>query len=338
MQAYQVLTDEGIDAIKKVDVPIPEIADDEILVKMKACSLNYRDLLIPIGGYPRNETRPVIPLSDGAGEIIEVGKSVTTLKPGERVVGNFFQDWISGSIGDKGLHSALGGGINGTLSEYFILKAHAAISIPDGISYEEAATLPCAAVTAWHALVSLGNIKAGDTILLLGTGGVSIFGLQLAKALGGNVIITSSSDAKLERAKELGADHLINYKNNPDWEQAVLDITDTKGVDNVLEVGGAGTFEKSIASAKVNGIVSMIGILSGFDGPAFNLSVALNLLRIHGIYVGNVDMFKSMLNVINEHKIQPVVDQVFDFDDALDAYRHLASAKHFGKIVITDNK
>lgn len=337
MKAFQVQTDEGIDAIKKVDIATPELADDEILVEMKACSLNYRDTLIPVGGYHRNETRPVIPLSDGAGIVVETGKSVKQIKQGDRVTGNFFQDWIDGPVDEKGLCSALGGGIDGTLSEYFVLKEHGAITIPDNMSFESAASLPCAAVTAWHAIVSLGNTKPGDTVLLLGTGGVSIFGLQFSKALGAEIIITSSSDEKLSRAKNMGADHLINYRNTPDWEKAVLEITNGEGVDNVLEVGGAGTFEKSIASAKVYGIVSMIGILSGFDGPAFNLSVALNLLKIHGIYVGSVEMFKQMMSFINEHNIQPVVDVVYEFDDALKAYQHLVDAKHFGKVVIANN-
>lgn len=337
MKAYRVETTEGFDDIKKVDLSVPEPAADEVLIKMKACSLNYRDLLIPLGGYARNERRPVIPLSDGAGEIVEVGKLVKDLKPGDRVVGNFFQDWVKGKIDEKGLHSALGGGLDGTLAEYFLLKSHSVVTIPDNLSYEEAASLPCAAVTAWHALKPLGNIKSGDNILLLGTGGVSIFGLQFAKALGANVIITSSSDDKLERAKSLGADYLINYVKNPDWDQVVMDITNGLGVDNVLEVGGAGTFEKSIASTKVYGVVSMIGILSGFDGPAFNLTVALNLLRIHGVYVGSVEMFKTMLKTIGEHNISPVIDRTFDFNNALEAYRYMSEARHFGKIVITDD-
>lgn len=337
MQAFQIQTDEGIQAIKKVNLPMPEIADDEILVKMKACSLNYRDLLIPVGGYARNQTKPVIPLSDGAGEVIETGQSVTDFKVGDRVVGNFFQDWVKGPVNETGLCSALGGGIDGTLSEYFKLKQHGTVRIPEPLSYAEAAALPCAALTAWHAIVTLGNIKAGDTILLLGTGGVSIFGLQLSKAFGANVIITSSNNDKLARAKKMGADHLINYKDNPDWEQSVLDITNGQGVDNVLEVGGAGTFEKSIASAKVYGTVSMIGILSGVDGPAFNLSVALNLLKIHGIYVGSVEMFEKMNNFMTQHEIKPVIDKTFQFDQALDAYQHLAEAKHFGKIVIAND-
>ena len=337
MQAYQVLTDAGFNDIKLNDIADPKPADDEIIVKMRACSLNYRDLLIPLGGYPRNETRPVIPLSDGAGEVVEVGSAVSRFKPGDRVMGNFFQDWVTGPVDEAGLCSALGGGIDGVLSEYFVMKEHGTLSIPDSYSYEEAAALPCAAVTAWHALVPLGKIKSNDTILLQGTGGVSIFGLQIAKAFGANVIITSSSDEKLSRAKQMGADHLINYKTTPDWDQAVMDITGGLGVDNVLEVGGVGTFEKSIASTKLYGTISMIGILTGFDGPAFNLSVALNLLHVNGVYVGSVEMFQDMLQVFTNHNIKPVVDKTFSFEHALDAYQMLSDAKHFGKIVITND-
>jgi len=339
LRTYQIQTPDGIDAIKQIELSRPILAADEVLVKMKACSLNYRDLLIPLGGYVRNDVRPITPLSDGAGEVIAIGSDVTTVKAGDRVMGNFFQDWVSGPMNTAGLHSALGGAINGTLSDYFVLKAHGTVSIPEHLSYEEAATLPCAAVTAWHALVSLGNLKAGETVLLLGTGGVSIIGLQLAKAIGAKVIITSSSDEKLERARTMGADHLINYRKTPEWEQEVLAITGGKGVDNVLEVGGVGTFEKSIASTKVNGIVSMIGLLTGAEGAAFNLSVVFNLLKVHGIYVGSVDMFNTMNEFIAKHSIKPVVDKVFSFSNAQQAYHYLAEAKHFGKVVIVnDNK
>ncbi|MEQ8427908.1 MAG: NAD(P)-dependent alcohol dehydrogenase [Gammaproteobacteria bacterium] len=334
MKAYQVKTDEGFQAIECVELPDLKPADDEILVKMKACSLNYRDLLIPLGGYPRNETRPVVPLSDGAGEIVETGKSVKGFKPGQRVMGNFFQDWVKGPVDETGLWSALGGGIDGTLAEYFLLKAHGTLAIPDYLSYSEAATLPCAAVTAWHALVELGNINKDQTILLLGTGGVSIFALQIAKAKGAKVIITSSSDEKLARARKMGADHTVNYVTHPDWEVQVMKITDNQGVDNVLEVGGPGTFEKSIASTKVYGVISLIGILSGLEGAAFNLGVALNLLKIHGIYVGSVEMFQAMVDFMSKNDIHPVVDIEYEFQDALKAYQHLSDAKHFGKVVI----
>jgi len=336
MHAYQVDSADGISAIKRIEIDTPTAGDNEVLVKMKACSLNYRDLLITMGGYVRNDVRPIIPLSDGAGEVVQVGKNVTQFKAGDRVMGNFFQHWNKGSIGDKGLNSALGGGINGVLSEYFVLQEEGTVKIPDHLSYSEAATLPCAATTAWHALTEVGDIQPGDTILLLGTGGVSIFGLQLAKAKGANVIITSSSDEKLQRATALGADHTINYKSVPEWQEKVLAITDGKGVSNVLEVGGAGTFEKSVACAKVNGTVSVIGILTGFDNPTISLMTIFNLLRIQGIYVGSTAMLQDLCDFITAHKIYPVIDQEFKFEDSINAYNHMASAKHFGKIVINN--
>ena len=334
MQAYQVITPDGIDALQKVEIDTPTPGPDEVLVKMKACSLNYRDILITMGGYVRNDIRPITPLSDGAGEVVAVGASVTEFKPGDRVLGNFFQDWEKGQIDDAGLNSALGGSINGVLAEYFILNSKCTVKIPDCLSYAEAATLPCAATTAWHALVSVGELKPNETVLLLGTGGVSIFGLQIAKALNANVIITSSSDDKLAQARSLGADHTINYKTHPNWEEEVLKITDGKGVDNVLEVGGAGTFEKSSACAKTNGVISVIGILSGLESPSMSLMTIFNLLRIQGIYVGSTEMLKQLLNAVETHNIRPQIAKSFSFSNAQDAYQWMAQAKHFGKVVI----
>ncbi|MGH1460786.1 MAG: zinc-dependent alcohol dehydrogenase family protein [Neptuniibacter sp.] len=336
MIAYQVDSADGIGAIKKLDLPDLTPGDNEVVVKMKACSLNYRDLLITMGGYVRNDNRPIVPVSDGAGEVVQVGKNVTNFKPGDRVIGNFFQHWTEGEIGDRGLNSALGGSINGVLSEYFLLQEDCTLKVPEHLSYEEAATLPCAATTAWHALVEVGKLQAGDTILLLGTGGLSIFGLQLAKAKGAKVIITSSSDEKLERATAMGADHTINYKTTPDWEEQVLALTDGKGVDNVLEVGGAGTFEKSVASTKVNGTVSVIGILTGLENPTISLMTIFNLLTIKGVYVGSAAMLKDLCNFMSENQIHPVIDKTFPFDQAIDAYNYMAAAKHFGKIVISN--
>lgn len=334
MQAYQVTTPDGIDAIQKVELDIPALRDDEVLVKMKACSLNYRDLLITMGGYVRNDTRPIIPLSDGAGEIVSIGSAVKDFKVGDRVMGNFFQAWENGQITDDGLNSALGGSINGVLAEYFVLKAKCTVTIPDCLSYAEAATLPCAATTAWHALVSVGQLQSNQQVLLLGTGGVSIFGLQIAKALGANVIITSSSDEKLANARDLGADHTINYKTHPNWEEEVLKITNGLGVDNVLEVGGAGTFEKSSACVKTNGIISVIGILSGLESPSMSLMTIFNLLRIQGIYVGSTEMLTQLLGAIETHNIRPQIDKRFKFSQAKDAYLWMSQAKHFGKVVI----
>lgn len=334
MRAYQVDSADGIQAIKLIEKAMPEIGDNELLVKMKACSLNYRDILITMGGYVRNDIRPITPLSDGAGEVVKVGSAVSNFKPGDRVVGNFFQQWTDGKIDDNGLNSAMGGSIDGVLGDYFILQADCTVKIPDHLSYNEAATLPCAATTAWHALVEVGNIQPGDTILLLGTGGVSIFGLQIAKAKGAKVIITSSSDEKLQRAKEMGADFTINYQTTPEWDQEVLKFTQGEGVNNVLEVGGAGTFEKSVACTKANGTVSVIGILSGLENPTISLMTIFNLLRIQGIYVGSTAMLSDLAEFMAEHAIHPVIDKVFSFDKASEAYQHMASAKHFGKIVI----
>jgi NADPH:quinone reductase-like Zn-dependent oxidoreductase len=338
MRSYQVMNSNGIDAIEQIvrDIPIPK--DDEILVKMKACSLNYRDILITLGGYVRNEIRPIIPLSDGAGEVVGVGSSVKKFKVGDRVIGNFFQSWETGKINDDGLNSAMGGSIDGVLSDYFILRENCSVKIPSYLSYSEAATLPCAATTAWHSLVSVGEIKANDTILLLGTGGVSIFGLQIAKAMGATTIITSSSDEKLSRAKALGADHVINYKTHPNWEEEVLKITDGKGVDNVLEVGGAGTFEKSSACVKPNGTVSVIGILTGLESPSMSLMTIFNLLRVQGIYVGSTEMLKELITAMEVHQIHPQVDKTFSFSQAKDAYHWMAQAKHFGKVVIENDE
>jgi NADPH:quinone reductase-like Zn-dependent oxidoreductase len=337
MRAYQVMTADGIDAIEQIVREIPTPKDDEILVKMKACSLNYRDILITMGGYVRNDIRPIVPLSDGAGEVIKVGASVNNFQLGDRVIGNFFQSWQSGKIDDDGLNSAMGGSIDGVLSDYFIVKANCSVKIPDYLSYSEAATLPCAATTAWHALVSVGEIQADHTILLLGTGGVSIFGLQIAKAMGATTIITSSSDEKLARAKALGADHVINYNTHPNWEEEVLKITDGKGVDNVLEVGGAGTFEKSSACVKPNGTVSVIGILTGLESPSMSLMTIFNLLRIQGIYVGSTDMLKQLITTMEIHQIHPQVDKTFSFSQAKEAYQWMAQAKHFGKVVIEND-
>jgi len=337
MRAYQVITADGIDAIEQINTEIPTPKDDEILVKMKACSLNYRDILITMGGYVRNDIRPIVPLSDGAGEVVKVGKNVNSFQLGDRVIGNFFQSWESGKINDDGLNSALGGSIDGVLSDYFILKANCSIKIPGYLSYAEAATLPCAATTAWHALVSVGDIKANDTILLLGTGGVSIFGLQLAKAKGATTIITSSNDEKLARAKALGADHVINYNTHPNWEEKVLEITGGEGVDNVLEVGGAGTFEKSSACVKPNGTVSVIGILTGLESPSMSLMTIFNLLRVQGIYVGSTEMLKHLTYTMEANQMHPQIDKTFLFSQAKEAYQWMAQAKHFGKVVIEND-
>ena len=334
MKAFQVESDGGIDAIKSVELPEPKPGAGEVLVKIHTNSLNYRDLGITGGGYFRNDKCPVIPLSDGAGEVVEVGSECSRFRPGDRVAGCFFQDWVNGDINEAQMHTALGGGVDGVLAEYVVFKEQGLVPVPESLSLEEAATLPCAGVTAWQALVTLGQVKAGDTVLLLGTGGVSVFALQFAKACGARVVITSSSDEKLERAKSMGADMTINYNECPDWEKEVRRLTAGAGVDNVIEVGGPGTLEKSLKCARVSGRVSLIGVL---DSPAATISPLLclfNRVTLQGIYVGSREMFEAMNNGIEVNAIKPVIDKVYEFSEALDAYRYLKEAKHFGKVVI----
>ncbi len=333
MKAYRIDSPDGLDALKQVDLPRPAPGPGEILVRVRACSLNYRDLSMPHGGYPRNDKSPLIPLSDGAGEVAAVGPGVTEFAEGDRVAGCFFQDWEDGDVDDAQMGTALGGGLDGMLAEYVVLRRHGAVKIPAAYSFEQAACLPCAAVTAWQAL-TLAGLKPGDTILALGTGGVSIFALQLAKAAGARVIITSSSDQKLERARSLGADETVNYKTVPDWDKAVLELTDGIGVDNVIEVGGVGTLKRSFKAARVSGTVSLIGVLSGRAESPNPLIVMRNRLTLRGIYVGSRRMFLDLNRALEVNGIEPVIDQTFAFDQARAAFEQMLAAKHFGKIVI----
>ena len=335
MRAYQLPKGgAGIEALVKVERPTPKPNYRQVLVKVAACSLNFRDLGIVRGTYRLPVRENVIPLSDGAGEVIEVGEGVRRVKVGDRVAGNFFQRWNAGEPGPDTHQSALGGGIDGMLAEYVVLEEEGVVKIPAHLSLEEGATLPCAGVTVWHAMVEHARLIAGGTVLLQGTGGVSIFGLQLAKAMGLQVIITSSSDDKLARAKQLGADHGINYKTTPDWDKAAMEFTGGRGVDCVVEVGGAGTIARSFGSIRVGGKISLIG---GLSGPATELNPGMILAKranVQGISVGSTQMFEAMNRAIAANKIKPIIDKVFGFDEVQAAYRHMASGAHFGKIVI----
>jgi NADPH:quinone reductase-like Zn-dependent oxidoreductase len=332
MKAYQIQTAAGIDGLKLVDLPEPKPGAGQILVRVRATSLNYRDTAVVSGMYP-GQKLPVIPLSDGAGEVVAVGTGVTRVQVGDRVAGIFFQDWISGKLTREKIKSALGGAIDGMLAEYVVLNQDGVVLLPAHFSYEEGATLPCAAVTAWQALVHRGRLIAGETVLLLGTGGVSIFALQFAKIIGAKVIITSSSDEKLARATQLGADETINYKTFPNWEEQVYELTQQQGVDQVIEVGGAGTLEKSLRSASVGGRISLIGVLGG-AGEVNHVNILQKSIDVQGIYVGSREMFEAMNRAIALHQIKPVVDRVFPFAEAPTAYHYLKSGSHFGKVVI----
>jgi NADPH:quinone reductase-like Zn-dependent oxidoreductase len=334
MKAYQ-LQAYNLDALKLIDLPEPSVGEYDVLVRIHANSLNYRELIILRGGYPRNQKIPVIPASDGVGEVVSVGDKVNAFQSGDRVAGTFFQDWVSGAATESQMNTALGGGIDGTLAEYVVFPQHSLVKIPEHLTYEEAATLPCAALTAWNSLTT-GNLLAGQTVLTLGTGGVSIFALQFAKLFGARAIVTSSSDEKLERARALGADETINYRTYPDWQDKVRQLTDGVGVEQVVEVGGAGTLERSLASARLGGYIGIIGVLTGFGEGGFTPAIAfLNQLRLQGIYVGSQQMFEAMNAAIALHRLKPVVDKVFPFLEARRAYELLESGKQFGKIVIS---
>ena len=334
MKAYELETF-GIENLQVVESAMPEPGGDEVLVQMCAASLNYRDLMVVRGEYNPRMRLPAVPLSDGAGEIVAVGDNVTSWKVGDRVMPSVAQKWLDGKPDSSAARSTLGGDArsNGVLREFAAFDACSVVAIPEYLSFAEAATLPCAGLTAWNALVESGNLRAGETVLILGTGGVSIFAVQIAKHFGARVIATSSSDAKIEKVKALGADETINYRSTPDWEQAVLDLTDGVGVDHVIEVGGAGTIEKSLASVRVGGTVSMIGALSG--GATVNtVPIFMRAIRLQGIFIGSKAMFERMLQEFDRARIQPAIDRIFSFDEAPNALRYMETGKHFGKIVI----
>lgn len=335
MKAYEIKQAIGIEGIVlNPDRPKPEPGHGEIAVRVRATSLNYRDLLVAKGSYRGGLKPSAIPLSDGAGEIVEIGAGVSRFKVGDRVAGAFFQGWQAGAVTAEATARALGGGIDGMLADYVVLPETGAIRVPDHLNFEQAATLPCAGLTAWNAIVEMGRVKAGETVLLLGTGGVSLFALQFAKLHGARVILTSGSDDKLARAKALGADDLINYRDTPDWDKAVGTLTGGRGADLVVEVGGPGTLERSIRSARVGGTVAMIGVVTG-AGQIDPRPLISRAIRLQGIYVGSLEMFAAMNAAVVQTALAPIIDRVFPFEAARDAYAHLASGAHFGKVVVT---
>ncbi len=332
MRAYQLPQAGGIDALVKAELPTPKPGPRQVLVKVAACSLNFRDLAIVLGTYRMPVKPNLVPLSDGAGEVVEAGAGVTRVKVGDRVAGCFFQRWVGGAMAADTHTSALGGGIDGMLAEYAALEEDGVVKLPAHLSYDEAATLPCAAVTAWHALAEHARIVAGQSVLVQGTGGVSIFALQFARLMGAQVIVTSSSDHKLARAKELGAAQGVNYMTTPEWDKAAVEWSGG-GVDHVVEVGGPGTLAQSLRAIRIGGKITLIGVLSGAAeiNPMLIFSRRANL---QGISVGSMQMFEAMNRAIAASGLRPVIDKVFAFDQAPAAYRHLQSARHFGKVVI----
>jgi NADPH:quinone reductase-like Zn-dependent oxidoreductase len=328
------LTAFGLDNLRCAKCLAPEPGADEVMIRVRAVSLNYRDLLIAQGKYNPHMTLPRVPLSDGAGEVVSVGAEVTAWKPGDRVVVPFFPAWIDGELSPAKAASALGGDVDGMLREFATVRADALLPIPPHFGFEQAATLPCAAVTAWNGLFVSGHLRPGQILLLQGTGGVSLFGLQFGKMAGATIILISSSDAKLESGRAMGAHHTINYRTEPEWEKRVLEITEGRGADLALEVGGAGTLSKTLRAMGYAGHVSLIGVLSGIAGEVQIGHILHKALTVRGIYVGSRAMFKAMNDAITRNRLEPIIDHVFSFDESPAAFRHLESAQHFGKIVI----
>ena len=324
----------GVDELESFEAGMPKAGPGQVVVRVHAVSLNFRDLMMVKGFYNPRMELPRIPCSDGAGEIVEVGEGVTEFKPGERVAGIFMQHWLDGPSSMAKQRGALGGDIDGMLAEYVLLDATGVVPFPEHLSYEEAATLPCAGVTAWNAVVTRGAIEPGSTVLIQGTGGVSIFALQFAKMLGAKVLGTSSSDEKLGRAKTLGLDEGFNYKVDPNWADWAVTETHGDGVDLVVEVGGAGTFAQSLKAVRVGGTIAQIGVLSQSQEPLQIAPILRKQVRVQGIYVGSRQNFTSMNRAIALAGMKPVIDSVFAFDEARAAFQTMESASHFGKIVV----
>jgi NADPH:quinone reductase-like Zn-dependent oxidoreductase len=333
VKAWRFTDGFGLENLHSVQLPDPEPGPGEAVVRVHACSLNYRDLAVLKGAYGGGVKPPLIPLSDGAGEVVSIGAGVTRVKVGDKVAAAFMQDWIEGPSDDAKANSALGGAINGMMAEKVCLNAEGLVYYPQHLSFEEAATLPCAAVTAWHALFRSGGLRPGETVLLQGSGGVSLFALQFARMAGARVIQTSSSDAKIERLRAIGAHGTVNYKTTPEWDKPVRQLTNGLGVDHVVEVGGAGTLPLSSKAVRRGGHIALIGVLAG-RGEFDPRLMMLRGVRLQGIYVGSREMFEEMNRAVSLAEMRPVVDRVFGFEELPGALAYLESGAHFGKVCI----
>jgi NADPH:quinone reductase-like Zn-dependent oxidoreductase len=329
---YEIEAGGGLESLKIVERPVPQPARGQVLVRLRAASLNFRDLLIARGFALLGPSRTLVPMSDAAGEVIALGQDCNRFSVGDRVAGLFMPSWTAGDITDADMASSLGSSVDGVLRQYRVYEETGLVRIPSHLSFEQAATLPCAAVTAWNALHGFRPLLPGHTILTLGTGGVSLFALQFAKAAGARVIITSSSDEKLAKVKALGADFGVNYKTTPEWGAEVRRLTDGRGVDLVVETSGAGTLPQSIAATRRDGSIHLIGVLTA--GQLDPVSILAAGVIVRGLTVGSGDMFNAMNRAIEVGGIEPNIDKIFDFNDAPAAFAHLQAANHLGKIVI----
>jgi NADPH:quinone reductase-like Zn-dependent oxidoreductase len=334
MNTWELQAKPGFDALTAVERSSPPIGPGDVRVRIAAVGLNYRDLLVARGAE-KNPNLPRVPASDGAGEVVEVGAGVTRWKVGDRVMASFFPHWVDGELSDAHHASALGGGTDGMLRHEVVLPEHSWVRVPAGYTFEEAATLPCAGLTAWQALFEVTSLRPGETVLLQGSGGVSVFALQLAHAAGARVLMTSSSADKSARLRELGAEHVIDYRADSKWGERAKALTGGRGVDLVVDVGGQATFDQSAAALRYGGTMSMLGVLTGARGEVNLHAVFHRRQTVHGVYVGSVAMFERLVSALERTRIKPIIDRVFPFAEARAAYEHLASAQHLGKVVVT---
>jgi NADPH:quinone reductase-like Zn-dependent oxidoreductase len=334
MKAYRIFSGRNENALERFERKTPSPEAREVRIQVRAVSLNYRDLMIASGSYPVSSEHPPIAVADGAGNVAAVGNEVTRFRVGDRVASIYFAKWIDGDPTPEKTALVPGASLDGMLAEEVVVHEDFLVAVPPHLDFNEAATLPCAGVTAWHAVFVEGRVKPGDSVLLLGTGGVSIWALQLAKAAGLRTIITSSSDEKLRRARALGADEILNYRTQPEWQDEVLRLTGGRGVDLVIEVGGTGTLNRSIAATRMGGTIVLVGGVSGFAAELQIVPMLVGSKRVIGISVGSRTMFEALNRFVAAAGIRPVIDKIFGFDQAREAYAHLKSAAHFGKLVI----
>ena len=333
MRAWRVEERFGLDRLRLVELPDPSPGPGELLLRVRAASLNYRDLMMVQGRYNPRQPLPLVPCSDGAGEVVGVGEGVAGWRTGDRACPIFAPRWLAGAPDRERLRATLGGPLDGTLRELMTVPAESVVRAPAGLDDVEAATLPCAAVTAWSALVRQGEIRAGQSVLVLGTGGVALFALQVALLHGARVLVTSSSDEKLARARALGAAEGINYRDEPTWGKRARELAG-EGVDHVVEVGGAGTLAESMRAARPGGTIHLIGVLASGEAPLSIVPVFMSQLRVQGVLVGSREAFEELVTAFELHAVRPVVDRVFAFEEAPAAFAHLAAGAHFGKVCV----
>jgi NADPH:quinone reductase-like Zn-dependent oxidoreductase len=335
MRVFQIQDDWGMDHLQLATRPDPTPGPGQVLLRMKAASLNYRDLVVPNRGYGSfTGTLPLIPISDGVGEVVEVGAGVTRVKVGDRVCPCFHQGWLAGEPDLERLTQSLGGPIDGVMADLMCLPERGVVKAPPHLNDEEAATLPCAALTAWSAVVTYDSLRPGSHVLVQGTGGVALFAIQFAKLLGAHVTVISSSDWKLERAKVLGADAGINYTTTAEWWRRAREITGGRGFDHIVELGGEKTLPQSLRAVRPGGTLSMIGVLSGSNLAAPLGLIVTRKVRLQGITVGHRDGFEAMMRAVEQHRVRPVVDRAFEFSELKEALAYLNSGGHYGKVCL----